>query len=123
MAFFILVINICYITILLFYSFYLDLKFRKIPNSLLKSSFLFCLILNFFEFTFCFEDLIRFIIMKSFFLIIIFFLTLLLYFLHIIGGSDGKVFMLIFFVHPVKFLNFYSITSFFLLFSLLYILL
>jgi hypothetical protein len=49
-------------------------------------------------------------------------LSFLLFVLHIIGGADGKLFLLIFLAHPIKFLTFYFISSFFLLFSLLVLL-
>lgn len=101
---------------------YLDLKSRKIPNSLFKYLFIICVILNFIEFAFCFEDFIGFVVLKFLFLFFIFSLSFLLFVLHIIGGADGKLFLLIFFLHPVKFLTFYFITSFLLLFSLLILL-
>ncbi len=122
MNFLILIFNFWFISVILFFCVYLDLKSRKIPNSLFKYLFIICIILNFIEFIFCFEDIIRVIVLKFLFLFIILSLSFLLFFLHIIGGADGKLFMLIFFVHPVKFLTFYFITSFLLLFSLLILL-
>jgi len=43
--------------------------------------------------------------------------------LKVIGGSDGKLIILIFLTHPLKFLNLLFVNSFFLLFSLFFILL
>jgi len=60
---------------------------------------------------------------QIFFFLIVFLLSFLLFNLKIIGGSDGKLIILIFLIHPLKFLNLYFVTSFFLLFSLFFILL
>lgn len=122
MDFLILIFNFLFISIILFFCLYFDLKSRKISNSLFKYLFIACICFNSVELIFCSEDIVRFIVLKINFLLIILSLSFLLFVLHIIGGADGKLFILIFFLHPVKFLNFYFITSFFLLFSLLIIL-
>lgn len=59
-----------------------------------------------------------FILFKLLILISVLFLSLVLFSLKIIGGSDGKLILFIFTIHPLIFLNFRMVFSFFLLFSL-----
>jgi hypothetical protein len=47
----------------------------------------------------------------------VFLLSFILFLLKIIGGSDGKLIILIFLIHPFQFLNLFFIISFFLWFS------
>ncbi len=118
----VLLIETVFITIIFFLSLYLDLKFRKIPNKYLKIFFIFVLSLNIIEFLVYYKDFLLIFILKIFFFFFIFLIILLLFSLKIIGGSDGKLIILIFLIHPFKFLNFYFIVSFFLLFSLQFLL-
>ncbi len=60
--------------------------------------------------------------MSNFFFLIVFLLSFILFILKVIGGSDGKLIILIFLIHPIQFLNLFFVTSFFLWFSLLIIL-
>ncbi|MFX1260424.1 MAG: prepilin peptidase [Promethearchaeota archaeon] len=119
----ILIIDFIFITIILFFSLYFDLKFRKISNKYLKLFFLIGLFLNFLELLVFFNDLLLILFLKILYLFIIVSISLLLFSLKIIGGGDGKVIILIFLVHPIKYLNFFFIISFFLLFSLLFFIL
>ena len=89
----------------------------------MKVFFLFSLIMNFIEFQIFCKDLILFFVLKLLFFLLTFIISLLLFSLKIIGGSDGKIFILIFLIHPVKYLNVDFIISFFLLFTLIFILL
>ena len=114
-------IDLGFITIILLISLYFDLKFRKIPNKFLKVFFLFSLILNLCEFFFLLTDLLLILILKMIFFLIVFLISLLLFSLKIIGGSDGKLILLIFSIHPVKYLNYFNVLLFFLLFSLFFL--
>lgn len=116
------VIAFSLISMFLLISLYLDIKFRKIPNVYLKKFLALSVILNVIEFVVLKKIEVSVLIFKIIFLILIFLISFLLYVLKIIGGSDGKLIILIFLTHPVKFLNFSVIISFFLLFSLLYLL-
>jgi len=120
MSFLIIFIDLGFITIILLISLYFDLKFRKIPNKFLKIFFLFSLILNLCEFLFFLTDLLLSLILKMIFFLIVFLISLLLFSLKIIGGSDGKIIVLIFSIHPVKYLNYYNVLLFFLLYSLFF---
>ena len=120
MSFLIIFIDLGFITIILLISLYFDLKFRKIPNKFLKVFFLFSLILNLCEFFFLLTDLLLILILKMIFFLIVFLISLLLFSLKIIGGSDGKLILLIFSIHPVKYLNYFNVLLFFLLYSLFF---
>lgn len=113
-------IEFCCITIIFLVSLYSDLKYRIIPNKIIKSFFLFCLILNFIEFLLVYDNIALVFIWKLSYFCLIFLISLLLFSLRIIGGSDGKLIILIFLIHPVKFLNLNFVILFFLLFSLLF---
>jgi len=116
----IIFIEICCITIIFSFFLFSDLKSRKIPNRYIKKFFIFSLIINFIEFLLVYDNIILIVLWKFFFFCLIFLVSLLLFSLKIIGGSDGKLMILIFLIHPVKFLNFHFIASFFLLFSLIF---
>ena len=62
-----------------------------------------------------------FLFFKFLILIFVLILSLLLFFLKIIGGSDGKLIIFIFTVHPLIFLNVNSIFSFFFSFSVFFV--
>lgn len=57
-----------------------------------------------------------------FFFFLTFLTSLLLFNIKIIGGSDGKLIILIFLTHPIKYLSINIITSFYLFFSFIIIL-
>jgi len=116
----IIYIEICCITIIFLVSLYSDLKYRIIPNKIIKKVFLFCLFINFIEFLLVYDNITLVFIWKISFFCLIFLISLLLFSLKIIGGSDGKLMILVFLIHPVKFLNLNFIISFFLLLSLLF---
>ena len=116
----IIYIEICCITIILFVSLYSDLKYRVIPNKVIKNLFIFCLFINFIEFLLVYDNITLIFILKISYFCLIFLVSLLLFSLKIIGGSDGKLMILIFLIHPVKFLNLNFVISFFLLLSLIF---
>ena len=116
----IMYIEICCITIIFLVSLYSDLKYRIIPNKIIKCFFIFCLFINLVEFLLVYDSITLVLIWKISYLCLIFLVSLLLFSLKIIGGSDGKLMILIFLIHPVKLLNLNFVISFFLLLSLLF---
>lgn len=107
-------------TIFLFFI-HSDIKFRKIPQRYFIFSYIIGPILNIFEFLIFFEKIVVIIYLKLFVAIFVFSLAFILFILKIIGGSDGKLLIFIFFVHPILYLNVYIIFSFFLIFSLFFV--
>lgn len=114
-------INSAFIGIIFLFFIYLDIRFRKIPQWCFIFSFIIGAILNFFEFIIFFEKITIIVFLKIFILLFVFSLSLILFILKIIGGSDGKFFIFIFFVHPILFLSVTVIFSFFLIFSLFFV--
>ena len=100
---------------------YFDLKYRKIPINFFKYSYITAVVLNIFEYLFFFEKIAFFLFLKIFVLTIVLFLSLILFFFKIIGGSDGKLIIFIFIIHPILFLNLLVIFTFYLAFSLFFI--
>lgn len=100
---------------------YFDLNFRKVPKNFFKLSYVIVVVLNIIEYSLFFEKLAFFLFMKVFIILIILVLSLILFSLKIIGGSDGKLFIIIFIVHPILFLNFAIIFTFYLVFSLFFV--
>lgn len=72
----------------------------------------------FYEWYFFFQNNIFLFLVKKFIVfVIIFFLSFFLFIFKIIGGADGKVFIIIFLNHSLIHLNFFYIYLFYLLFS------
>ncbi|MHA2398912.1 MAG: prepilin peptidase, partial [Promethearchaeota archaeon] len=117
-----LLINLCSISLIFLISVYLDLKIRKIPKRFFIGYFILSVILNIFEYLLYFNSFVIFILIKVFIVAIVFFLSFILFSLKIFGGSDGKLAILIFIIHPIRFLNISSIFLFYSMFSLLFIL-
>ena len=103
--------------IFLFY----DLKYRRVPIVFFKFCYVIALLLNTFEYFLFFKQLHLFIFFKILIIFFVLFLSLILFLLRIVGGSDGKLLILIFLVHPLLFLNFTIILTFFLIFSLFFV--
>jgi len=112
-----LIINYTLISISFLSFLYLDLKHREVPIRFFKFSYILGIVVNFFEFLLFFDFIVIIIFLKIFILIFVFSLSLLLFILKIIGGAEGKLFIFIFFVHPILLLNLTVIFSFFLVFS------
>ena len=101
---------------------YFDLTYRRVPIKFFKYSYVTAFILNIFEYLFFFKKIAFFLFLKALILMIVLFFSLILFFLKIVGGSDGKLFILIFIIHPIVLLNLFTIFIFFLAFSLFFIL-
>ncbi len=116
-------LEISLITIIFFYSLYLDLRYRKLYNKILKVFLVFVLYLNFLQFLVYNNNFLFIFIIKITFFFLILFISLLLFSLKIIGGSDGKLIIIIFLLHPIEYLNLHFVILFFLLFSVQFFLL
>lgn len=101
---------------------YFDLRYRRIPKNFFKYSCVVVFILGILECLLFFEEIAFFLLWKTIILLIVLFFSLILFSLKIIGGSDGKLFIFIFIMHPIAFLNIFIIFTFFLTFSLFFIL-
>jgi len=112
------------INFIMAYSIFIDIKYRKIPNS-------FFLYLNIIVITLIVIDLFLhsylipfFLIVKLLILGLTFLITLILYNLRMIGGADGKITIVLFLMIPVRFFTFSLIFKYiiwFLVFQLLYV--
>lgn len=110
-----------YSNIVLFYCMYRDIKYRIISNKVLSGFFLIGSFLIFIEFLQFYNDIIIFIIVKIWFLFLTFFLSFILFCLKIIGGSDGKLLIMLFLFNPICYLNFQWLFLFFSILLLLYL--
>ncbi len=99
---------------------YNDLKFRKIPNRILKYGIIIGILINYIEFINN-SKLLVLLLIKIYFIIVIFGFSLLLYLCNIVGGGDGKGIILIFSIKSVSTLNNSIIILFFLYFTFFYI--
>lgn len=116
-----LLINFTFLGIIFPFFIYLDIKFRKIPYNYFLFSYFIVITLNFFELLIFFENIPKILYLKIFVLILTFSLSFILFLLKIIGGSDGKLIILIFFAHPILLLNIESIFTFFIFFTLFFV--
>lgn len=112
-----------FIILNVFFSIFLffDLKYRQVPLVVFKIYGLIVIVLSTFEYYLFHKHLVSFIFFKLLIGFFVFFLSLILFSLSIIGGSDGKLLILIFLVYPLLVLNFTVILTFFLIFSLLFV--
>ncbi|MHA1458190.1 MAG: prepilin peptidase [Promethearchaeota archaeon] len=97
----------------LLYCMYRDICFRKIPN---KSFVLFFIVgfgLVLIEVQNFYINLMIFVIRKSFIVLLTFLFSFSLFCLKLIGGSDGKLIIFLFFAFPILGFNFFLFYSFF----------
>lgn len=80
-----------------------------------------CLFLNILEFFIFYKTFLVFLILKIFIFLITAFLAFLLFSLKILGGSDGKLIIIIFITYPMRFLKITNILCFFLILSFLFL--
>jgi len=112
-----------YTNIVLIYCMYRDIKFRKIPNKAIIGFLLIGSLLAFTEDLDIYNDILIFIITKVFFLFFAFIFSFVLFCLKIIGGSDGKLLIMLTFFYPIYRFNFQWLFSFFFVFLFLYLIL
>jgi hypothetical protein len=102
---------------------YRDIKFRKIPNKAIIGFLLIGSLLAFTEDLDIYNNILIFIITKVFFLFFAFIFSFVLFCLKIIGGSDGKLLIMLTFSYPIYRFNFQWLFSFFFVFLFLYLIL
>jgi Flp pilus assembly protein protease CpaA len=110
-----------YTNIVLIYCMYRDIKYRTISS---KTFIGFLLIGGLLTFTVdldIYNNLYVFLLSKVFFLFFVFLFSFILFCLKIIGGSDGKLLILLTFLNPIHKFTFQLIYSFFFLFLCLYL--
>lgn len=112
-----------YTNIVLIYCMYRDIKFRKIPNKAIIGFLLIGSLLAFTEDLDIYNNILIFIITKVFFLFFAFIFSFVLFCLKIIGGSDGKLLIMLTFFYPIYRFNFQWLFSFFFVFLFLYLIL
>ncbi len=115
--------NFGIIILILIISSFFDLKNRTVSLKIFKIFITIAIFTLFFEFFFFLNNnLFHFLGIKLLVLIVVFFISFFLFIFKIIGGADGKVIIIIFLIHPLKYLKFLHISLFYLLFSLGFIL-
>ena len=102
---------------------YRDICFRKIPNKSLIFFFIVGFVFTLIEAqAFC-TNLMNYVICKSIIVLLTFTFSFLLFCLKLLGGSDGKLIIFLFFVFPILSFNFRLFFSFFSYLLILYLLL
>lgn len=92
---------------------YRDICFRKIPNKSLVFFFIVGFGLVLIEAQKFYTNLMIFVICKSFIVLLTFIFSFSLFCLKLIGGSDGKLIIFLFFAFPILGFNFHLFFSFF----------
>jgi Flp pilus assembly protein protease CpaA len=110
-----------YTNILLIYCMYRDIKYRKISNKIFIGFLLVGGLLTSTVDLNIYNNIFLFVLSKVFFLFFTFLFSFILFCLKIIGGSDGKLLILLTFFYPTHGFNFQLIYSFFFVFMFLYI--
>ena len=99
------------ITSILCSSVFFDMKFRLIPNRIIKIYVILSILFNFLESFYHIDYFLAYILLKFTVIVNTSFICIFLFILHIIGGGDGKLAIISFSLIPFKFLS-----SFFLFF-------
>ncbi len=107
--------------LIMFFYLYKDITTRKIENKFFLSFYLIIITLNFVEYL-SYKS-IMFIIIKLWSSILIFIISIIFFYLKIIGGSDGKLCILIFLALPINILTLSRILLFYTIFLTFYIIL
>lgn len=108
--------------IILIYCMYQDIKYRKISNKILIGFFLVGSIITFTEDFDIYNNIFNFVLTKVIFFIIVFLFSFILFCLKLIGGSDGKLLIMLAFFCPIDKFNLQWIFSFFFVFLSLFLL-
>jgi Flp pilus assembly protein protease CpaA len=102
---------------------YKDICFRKIPNKSLVFFFIVGFVFILIEAQNFYTNLMTFVICKSLIVLLAFIFSFLLFCLKLIGGSDGKLIIFLFFAFPILGFDFHLFFSFFSYFLILFLLL
>ena len=113
------IFSLFYTNIVLIYCMYRDIKYREISNETLFGFLLIGSILIFTEVTASYYNIFILIFTKLFFLLLVAIFSFILFCLKAIGGSDGKLLIMLIFFYPTQKLNFSLIFSFFFVFLFL----
>ncbi|MFW9772094.1 MAG: prepilin peptidase [Candidatus Thorarchaeota archaeon] len=116
-------INFIFMCVVLTFCLISDIKTRKVSNQSLKFFFIFATGLVFIEGMLFFEEVYIYIFIKGLYIALTLILSGFLFSFKIIGGGDGKVITLIFFICPVNDLNSYFFFTFFIFFLIFYFIL
>ncbi len=109
---------------IMFYSLYFDIKYRRIPISFFKYTFLIILAVNAIELIFNSYIIAFFLTIKAVIVVLTFSIAFFLYNLKIIGGADGKLIIILFLMIPIKIFSFsliFKYMIYFLIFQSLFI--
>jgi Flp pilus assembly protein protease CpaA len=117
------IFSLFYTNIVLVYCMYRDIKYRKISNETLFGFLLVGSLSIFTEVTATYYNIYSLIFTKLFFLILVAVFSFILFCLKAIGGSDGKLLIMLIFFYPTQKLNIPLVFSFFFIFLFLYFLL
>jgi Flp pilus assembly protein protease CpaA len=98
-----------------------DIKFRLIPNRIIKIYVIFSILFNFLESFYYIDFFLGYILLKFALIISISLICILLFSIHIIGGGDGKLAIISFSLIPFEFLS--SFFQFFLFFFTIFLIL
>jgi len=112
-----------YSNIVLLYCTYRDICFRKIPNKSLLFFFIVGFVLTLIEAQNFYTNLMIFVICKSIIVLLAYIFSFSLFCLKLIGGSDGKLIIFLFFAFPILNFNFHLFFSFFSYLLILFLLL
>ena len=102
---------------------YRDIWFRKIPNKSLVFFFIVGFVFILIEAQNFYTNLMIFVICKSLIVLLAFTFSFLLFCLKLIGGSDGKLIIFLFFAFPILGFDFHLFFSFFSYLLILFLLL
>jgi len=116
----IFILSFIIINILMFYSLYLDIKFRRIPNYFFKYTVFIIIAINSIDLVFSSKSLILFFTTKFLILFLTLIISVFLFNLKIIGGADGKLLIILFLLIPINYSNFTLIFSYLNLFLIFY---
>ena len=116
-----ILIKFLYLNFILILSIILDLKYRKISNKYILVYFIIGVLLNLIETQYYNYEIVSILLFRISFSILAFFFCIILFTLKIIGGSDGKIMIIMIYTMPIKFLGYYDFFLFFLGLCLLFI--
>ncbi|MHA1190724.1 MAG: prepilin peptidase [Promethearchaeota archaeon] len=114
-------LNNCFIAFILLYYTYCDLKLRRISNRFFIISIISSSLFNFLNLIYNISFSLGDLVIKGFLIFLSLIVSVYLFSIRIIGGSDGKLIMILFFSKPIfnSLLTFMIIFYFF--FTLIYI--
>lgn len=105
-------LNNCFITFILLYYTYCDLKLRRISNRFFIISIIISGLFNFLNLIYNISFSLRELAIKGFLIFLSLIISVYLFSIRILGGSDGKLIMILFFSKPI----FNSLLSFMIIF-------